>query len=172
MDDCVRCHLAKKVTVGCDACHADKSSRERLAAGPWQVTHGKNWRKTHGMGDITVCSVCHPSSKCVGCHGSVIPHPVDFGRTHSGLAKAPEAKCDGCHDQRDFCQACHGMPIPHPVGFLAGHSKIAKSRQDKACIKCHYQGDCDSCHIAHTHPGSTQGTLKKGPLPKPKAGTP
>jgi hypothetical protein len=172
MDDCVRCHIAKKVTVGCDACHADKSSRQRLAAGPWQVTHGKNWRKTHGMGDITVCGVCHPASKCVGCHGSVIPHPVDFGRTHGNLAQTPEAKCEGCHDRQTFCVGCHGVPMPHPSGFLAGHSKIAKSRQDKACVKCHYQSDCDSCHVAHTHPGSTKGTLKSAPMPKARAATP
>jgi hypothetical protein len=168
MDDCVRCHIAKKATIGCDACHADKSTRARLAAGPWQVTHGKNWRATHGMGDITVCRVCHPSSKCVTCHGTPIPHAVDFGRTHGELAKAPEARCEGCHDRAAFCTDCHGLPMPHPASFLPGHSKIAKTRQDKSCLKCHYQDDCDACHTAHTHPGNTKGTLKDK-LPTPKS---
>jgi hypothetical protein len=166
MDDCVRCHLEQKATINCDACHIEKSSRERLAAGPWQVTHGKNWRKTHGMGDITVCNVCHPQSKCVSCHGTPIPHAEDFGRTHGASAMSPEQKCDGCHDRTAFCKGCHGIDMPHAAGtFLKEHGKIAKSRTDKACLKCHYQDDCDACHAKHTHPGNTKGTLK-GKLPK------
>jgi hypothetical protein len=160
MDDCVRCHLRAKATIECDACHADKSSADRLVAGPWQVTHGANWRKTHGMGDITVCSVCHPQTKCVGCHGTVIPHMEDFGRTHGASARSPEQKCDGCHDRAVFCKGCHGIDMPHPDTFLKAHSKIAKTRQDTSCLRCHYQDDCDNCHARHTHPGSTKGTLK------------
>jgi len=171
MDDCVRCHLSRKASVACDACHTEKSSAQRLAAGPWQVTHGANWRKTHGMGDITVCSVCHPQSKCVTCHGTPLPHAEDFGRTHGASATSPEQKCDGCHDRKVFCTGCHGIEMPHPATFLAGHSKIAKSRQDKSCLKCHYQDDCDGCHEKHTHPGTTKGTLK-GKLPDIPAATP
>lgn len=165
MDDCVRCHLARKATVNCDSCHVEKSTRERLAAGPWQVTHGANWRKTHGMGDITVCSVCHPQTKCVTCHATPLPHGVDFGRTHGASAKSPDQKCAGCHDRKAFCTGCHGIDMPHGPTFLKDHAKIAKGRTDPVCVKCHYQDDCDTCHAKHTHPGTTKGTLK-GALPK------
>ena len=162
MDDCVRCHLARNTTVACDTCHADKSTAERLAAGPWQVTHGVNWRATHGMGDITVCAVCHPPSKCVQCHGIPLPHPVDFGRTHGTDAAKPESSCAQCHERKSFCDVCHGLEMPHPAGFLPGHSKVAKSRTDAACLKCHVEQDCLDCHRKHTHPGNTQGTLGVG----------
>jgi len=164
MDDCVRCHLKERAGIDCDSCHAGKSTAARLASGPWQVTHGANWRATHGMGDITVCSVCHPQSKCVGCHGTPLPHGEDFGRTHGASATSPDQKCDGCHDRTAFCTGCHGIEMPHPATFLPGHSKIAKTRQDSSCLKCHYQDDCDACHTKHTHPGTTKGTLK-GKLP-------
>ncbi|HEX9093227.1 MAG TPA: hypothetical protein VF902_04515 [Coriobacteriia bacterium] len=165
MDDCVRCHLKNDAPVRCDTCHADKSTADRIAAGPWQVTHGPNWRTTHGMGDIALCSMCHASTKCVQCHGMALPHPADFGRTHGTAALTLSAKCLECHSRERFCDACHGSPMPHPADFLPTHSKIAKSRQDEACLKCHYQSDCNACHVAHTHPGTTAGTLQGKTLP-------
>jgi hypothetical protein len=168
MDDCVACHLEQKVTIQCDTCHVERSTAERIARGPWQVTHGPNWRKTHAMGDLQLCVTCHPATKCVQCHGVPLPHPTDFGRTHGALAAAPGAKCTDCHDRKGFCDACHGTPMPHAAGFLAKHSKIAKSREDAACLKCHYDYDCASCHQAHTHPGNTKGTLRSRTLPDVK----
>lgn len=166
MDDCVRCHLKSNATVECDTCHAEKSTAERLAAGPWQVTHGPQWRTTHAMGDLQLCVTCHPSSKCVQCHGVPLPHPVDFGRTHGEQAKAEGAKCADCHDRTSFCDACHKTAMPHSATFLSEHSKVAKSRTDAACLQCHYDYDCAACHLKHTHPGRTDGTMGKVALPK------
>lgn len=165
MDDCVGCHLREKATTECDACHVEKSTAERIARGPWQVTHGPEWRKTHAMGDLALCETCHPASKCVSCHGVPLPHPADIGRTHGTLADEPGAKCADCHDRKGFCDVCHGVPMPHPADFLPTHSKIAKSRADASCMKCHYRYDCDTCHTKHTHPGNTRGTLRGKGLP-------
>ena len=168
MDDCVGCHLRGKATVDCDACHVERSSAERIARGPWQVTHGPNWRQTHAMGDLKLCVTCHPSSKCIQCHGVELPHPDDIGRTHGGLSKQPGAKCGDCHDRTGFCDACHGTPMPHAADFLSKHSKIARGREDVACLLCHYQYDCETCHKKHTHPGNTQGTLRSRQMPAAK----
>lgn len=164
MEECVACHRAESATDACDACHRGKSETERLSTGPWQVTHGANWKLTHGMGSLRSCSVCHPKDYCVRCHGIELPHPVDFGTTHGRDAMAKSASCGTCHDARTFCGACHGVPMPHPDGFLVQHSDVATGYKDETCLAlCHRQEDCADCHVAHTHPGRTDGKLGTGP---------
>jgi hypothetical protein len=164
MEECVACHRAASATDACDACHQGKSETERLSTGPWQVTHGANWKQTHGMGSLKSCSVCHPQDYCVRCHGTELPHSVDFGTTHGNDAIAENASCGSCHETASFCEPCHAAPMPHPDGFLIEHSGIAKGYEDESCLKlCHRQEDCADCHVAHTHPGRTDGRLGTGP---------
>lgn len=162
MEECVRCHRAQKAPVSCDSCHAGRGQKERLSVGPWQVTHGKEWRSAHGMGDIRYCRTCHPVNYCVRCHNTVLPHPTDFGRTHGSQAKRDIKSCLACHD-RAGCDSCHGLTIPHPAGFLKRHSSQARSYEDPTCAKCHRETDCQRCHVLHIHPGRTDGTLGSGP---------
>lgn len=164
MEECVACHREAGITPACDSCHSDKSERERLTRGPWQVTHGRGWERTHGMGTLEWCSTCHPAGYCTRCHGVDLPHAADFGRTHGALAKAPGSKCLTCHDKTTLCDTCHGVEMPHPTGFLASHPKLASSSADPNCLTCHIQKDCTACHTKHTHPGSTDGTAR---LPRP-----
>ncbi|MDI6711869.1 MAG: hypothetical protein QMD96_01380 [Anaerosomatales bacterium] len=164
MEECVACHRAAGSPTECDSCHVEHTERERLAKGPWQITHGANWSKTHGMGTLQWCATCHPSGYCVRCHGVGLPHPADFGRTHGALAKAPKAACRSCHDEA-LCDGCHGVPMPHPEGFLVRHSSEASSSADPKCLSCHIQKDCQACHEMHVHPGSTEGTAR---LPRPE----
>lgn len=160
MEDCIQCHRSAGAPVGCDSCHAGKSERDRLTRGPWQVTHGPKWEKTHGMGSLQYCVTCHPDDYCVKCHNVVLPHTEGFGRSHGKQALAPAAKCLDCHDKVQLCDGCHGLPMPHPAGFLALHSKQAVSAEDPACVElCHKATDCVACHVKHTHPGNTAGTL-------------
>ncbi|MCL4078711.1 hypothetical protein MX659_03725 [Coriobacteriia bacterium Es71-Z0120] len=164
MEECVSCHKQAGAPAACDACHSERSERERLARGPWQVTHGPGWERTHGMGTLEWCSTCHPAGYCARCHGVDLPHPADFGRTHGAFAKRPDAKCLTCHDATTLCDSCHGVEMPHPKGFLASHSKVAASASDPKCLSCHFQKDCTACHTLHIHPGSTNGTAR---LPRP-----
>lgn len=164
MEECVACHREQSATDACDACHQGKSETERLSTGPWQITHGANWKQTHGMGSLVSCSVCHPQDYCVRCHGTALPHSVDFGSTHGIDARAENASCGSCHDTVSFCDSCHGMSMPHPQGFLAQHSDSATGYEDESCLTlCHRKDDCDACHVAHTHPGRTDGTLGTPP---------
>lgn len=157
MERCTACHVARNATVQCDACHAGKYQRERLAAGPWQVTHGKGWRTAHGMGKLDSCATCHPRDYCANCHGVAIPHDLAFGSEHGLLAKAPNADCSVCHKQKAFCSACHGVTMPHPAGYLKVHATEAKTIDNPACERCHTVTDCQACHIRHVHPGGATG---------------
>jgi len=174
MEECILCHRKQGAPVACDSCHKGKGTRDRLAVGPWQITHGVRWRSTHGQANLRYCVTCHPQDYCVRCHGTALPHGSGFGRTHGTEAKKPNAKCISCH-RPALCDSCHGIPMPHPNGFLKRHSTEAKSVGKKPCLRCHDVRDCDACHTAHVHPGRTDGTLGKGTdgvisLPQPKGG--
>lgn len=159
MEDCVACHRQSEGPVGCDTCHAEKDRVERLSSSPWAVTHGPGWERTHGMGDLRSCDMCHTGEKCAGCHGVSLPHPADFGATHPAAARAARKSCEGCHDVARFCDGCHGLKMPHPDGFLSEHATKTPTLDEPLCQKCHQIEDCQRCHTAHTHPGRTDGTL-------------
>lgn len=162
MEDCVGCHAELGAPLDCDTCHAAKIETERLATGPWSVTHGPQWRTTHGLGDVRTCVACHTPSKCAGCHGVELPHPRDFPNEHGTLAISGLQDCLVCHDKPSFCDDCHGIEMPHPKTFRPEHSSITTDTSDPSCLGCHRESDCGECHIRHTHPGRTDGTLGAG----------
>lgn len=166
MEECVECHVRERATTKCDRCHDDRTERERLKNGPWQVTHGREWRNTHGMGSVRYCSTCHPSDYCVRCHATPLPHSDDWGREHAAASRsAAGAKCGTCHKTRDLCDSCHGIQMPHPKGFLKVHRKVAASNSDPSCTRrCHATDDCVKCHTYHVHPGFA-GEAPKGGVP-------
>ncbi len=153
MQDCIACHTARGASTRCTTCHVGKSAEQRLAAGPWQVTHGPEWQRTHGMGKLDSCSTCHAKDYCVRCHKVVVPHDVSFGSEHGKSAIADRASCLTCHKTAAFCDACHGLPMPHPSDFLKSHSSVAKTVDNPVCQRCHSRQTCDACHVAHVHPG-------------------
>ena len=158
MEDCVACHNEKNVSSECETCHTSEPAERRNIKGPWQVTHGPNWQKTHGMGDQSSCGTCHPSNFCEKCHGVPVPHGVDFGARHGAYAMKDKSACVTCHkSEQKFCLECHGMEMPHPEEFTKQHSKIAKSTSDERCILCHVDTDCGQCHDYHVHPGGSEG---------------
>jgi hypothetical protein len=159
MNQCLDCHSTQQVSSKCDTCHSAKSEHERLTTGEWVVTHGPNWRQTHGMGDWNTCAACHAADYCQRCHGISLPHPQGFLRTHPTQALARPKDCAVCHKQA-FCDDCHGMPMPHPAGFTPAHSAIVEKQGSLTCMRCHVQDDCNNCHVAHVHPGGA--TLPPG----------
>lgn len=156
MEDCTACHRREGAPVECDTCHAGKLKGERLETGPWQVTHGAQWRETHGMGDLDSCRTCHPADYCARCHRVEMPHSASFGRAHGEEAVADKAACQSCHKSRRFCDSCHGIAMPHPTGFLREHSKLAGTVENPSCLRCHERADCEACHSNHVHPGNAR----------------
>ncbi len=163
MDRCVGCHEAEGISTACDVCHLAGREARLNGRGPWQVTHGPDRERTHGMGDLSTCDACHPASTfdttgfCAGCHGIDVPHTADFGGEHGRLAIADIDSCRTCHNQETLCDACHQMDMPHPAEFTAQHSRIATGDQDARCLRCHVSTDCAQCHTSHLHPGGSAG---------------
>jgi hypothetical protein len=152
MNQCLDCHATSKVRTDCSMCHASRSPEERIRTSTYAVTHGPNWKQTHGMGDLQTCVSCHPPDFCSRCHGVPLPHDTDFVRSHPVAALEHRKDCAVCHKQA-FCDACHGLPMPHPAGFTPLHPALVKKQGTAVCLRCHVIDDCNLCHSRHVHPG-------------------
>lgn len=163
MDTCTSCHNGKQASAKCETCHykkeEDRPPTPRVA--PWAVTHGEKWTRTHGMGNLRTCAVCHTDEFCTQCHGMQLPHGTGWPAIHGHEAvknlesvdRTDKARsCVGCH-LRSFCNGCHRMPMPHPPEFLPRHWKEYKRLGKRVCENCHVLADCDDCHTKHIHPG-------------------
>jgi hypothetical protein len=159
MSQCLECHATSAVRSNCTKCHAARSERQRLLTGEWAVTHGPNWKQTHGMGSLSTCAACHPNDYCVRCHGIPLPHNADFLKNHPLAAQTQRKDCAVCHKQT-FCDSCHGLEMPHPVAFTPAHPAIVRKQGSTVCMRCHIVDDCTNCHIKHVHPGGA--TLPPG----------
>lgn len=160
MDGCMSCHnsLAGEFR-SCDTCHVQRQSSERrLTSTNWAITHGPDWEKMHGMGDLNTCQTCHSTEMCGRCHGAGVPHPEKFFGSHGDSAMSTEQNCASCH-QENFCSDCHGIEMPHPSNFITRHSSVASGVADASCLRCHSVKDCETCHAAHIHPGGSIGTI-------------
>lgn len=157
MDLCLECHSADAARRSCDTCHDGDRAGSRPVYSSFQITHGPDWERTHGMGNGKTCGACHEPSKCASCHGVGVPHPIGFYDQHGDFAKDASANCTSCH-QVSFCTDCHGVyEMPHPEDFAKSHSAIVDKAGDADCLRCHTRNDCDSCHAAHVHPGGSIG---------------
>lgn len=152
MDKCTVCHNGTEASADCYICHTkEKSKKPRYRMGPWAITHGETWTKTHGMGSLATCQVCHPEDYCMKCHEIKLPHPsVTWPANHGKIAKNMKDNCITCHIA-SFCENCHQIEMPHPANWLPRHSRIAKSIDDKDCRRCHARYDCQECHKRHIH---------------------
>lgn len=169
MDMCLRCHTASSYDLRlCDTCHLKDSPLEEERGAyttPWQITHGPNWRQTHGMGDLTTCKSCHLDNFCSTCHKMDLPHSPNFVSDHGQqvLARPNGATdCYVCH-RKSSCLNCHGgVRMPHPSGFIRQHPKEVKARGSQSvCFRCHEKSSCTNCHTQHIHPGIPTGVLKR-----------
>lgn len=162
MQECTACHVSEAASLECDTCHQGRRPDERLATGPWQVTHGTNWEQTHGMGDLRSCATCHHQDYCVRCHGIELPHPADFAGGHGRVAEgAGIGSCYSCHDAGEFCFDCHGIEMPHPKRFVPGHAILVETEGDGSCLACHERAACETCHDQHVHPGNASGLARE-----------
>lgn len=161
MDACFECHKDISSDKKCTLCHAGRSSQSIKATSSWQVTHGPNWKRTHGMGNLNTCSVCHADSMCAKCHGVGVPHNKSFFSDHGKMAQDKKQNCTSCHETT-FCTNCHGdIEMPHPKGFLKQHSSVATKDNDPACLICHAKTDCTNCHAKHIHPGGAKTSYQR-----------
>lgn len=167
MDVCMQCHTPTTADLtACDMCHVGKYPSVRQQAGattPWGITHGPNWRKTHGMGNLNTCAACHQDGYCATCHKIDMPHPANFPSEHGKVVLSRESgteDCFVCH-KRTTCDNCHGIEMPHPTGFIKTHSKTVGRMGQAVCERCHAESSCLDCHATHIHPGLLPEVIKK-----------
>lgn len=75
-------------------------------------------------------------------------HNTNWIETHGNAAKANEAECYVCHEDRNECIMCHEDTAPrsHTSTFV-NRTHGMESRWDRtACQTCHKQDFCDACH--------------------------
>jgi hypothetical protein len=137
--------------------------------------HDADWierHKTVAADDSAFCASCHTSSDCTDCHdGKVRPrkvHPNDWLSMHPQAARTDNPRCSSCHAEQTFCADCHrrvGVARDSPSGNRpAGrrfhppptewttaprgpnHHAWEAMRNLNACVSCHSERDCVTCH--------------------------
>jgi hypothetical protein len=136
--------------------------------------HGPDFVERHKMvaaNNSELCASCHKEDFCTGCHdGRVRPrtvHPGDYLQMHPVDARMASQKCTSCHREQSFCLGCHqrlgvSMSGPsdvreagrfHPPKHIwsdaprkPGHHSQDAQRNLNACVSCHIERDCVTCH--------------------------
>jgi hypothetical protein len=137
------------------------------------MRHDADWIVTHrwvGADHGDLCASCHAERDCADCHDGRVQrasvHPNDWLTLHAQQARRDEPRCTSCHSTQHFCLECHARvgvsPIsapnvrapgrfhPPPAEWIHGgngHGREAR-RSMSACVSCHVERDCTSCHGA------------------------
>jgi len=160
MDKCTGCHNGQRVSSSCGVCHMKEVDERKRVKTTWSMTHGPEWKRLHGMGELNSCAVCHGTEYCLKCHNTALPHPDFWVRLHPRDAKAEVEGCYQCH-HKNYCMNCHGVEMPHVEGFLKRHADDVNKKGKKLCVRCHLETGCDRCHARHAHPGLDQERVKE-----------
>jgi hypothetical protein len=139
------------------------------------AAHTPDWidrHKTVAGDDSAFCGSCHSASYCTDCHdGKVRPrnvHPNDWISMHPQAARQDNPRCTSCHAEQTFCADCHrrvgvardvagGNRLagrrfhPPPSEWTTGprspmHHAWEAQRNLNACVSCHTERDCSTCH--------------------------
>ncbi|ALC88789.1 cytochrome C [Bacillus sp. FJAT-18017] len=151
MEKCMDCHIARKVTTECSACHTTNMYPESHKRDEFKTeTHG-----TLAGKEIKECNECHKymSDKETTLFNDEPAHK-QFLKT-----KKIETKKVNTHEyakENTFCKDCHTQrPASHIKGFIKSHGTFAKN-DDSKCQACHdlqktglnkiSNVTCNSCH--------------------------
>lgn len=169
--------------------------------------HTADWMERHksvaGV-NSELCSSCHSNNFCTDCHdGKVRPrnvHPNDWISMHPQAARQDNPRCTSCHQQTTFCADCHrrvgvardaasenrdaGRRFHPPPALWTQaprtpvHHAWEAERNINACVSCHSERDCATCHASkgvrggggvNPHPPSFVGEcripFKRNPRP-------
>lgn len=137
--------------------------------------HTPDWierHKTVAGADSSFCASCHTEEDCAACHDGRIRdrnvHPNDFISMHASAARLDNPRCTSCHQLTTFCGDCHrrvGVARDGPTGNRPTgarfhpdpsiwsdsprgmqHHAWEAQRNLNACVSCHTERDCATCH--------------------------
>ncbi|WP_066091828.1 NapC/NirT family cytochrome c [Neobacillus novalis] len=150
METCMDCHIARKITTECSACHTTGMVPKSHKKADFKT-------KTHGIiakTDLKDCNACHKSMSTATLEGyeevSVIDKYLNQDSGQSTKNEHTYAK------ENTFCQACHQTrPASHTQAFIGSHGAQASKNEEK-CYTCHDPNrsntasdntvNCSSCH--------------------------
>jgi hypothetical protein len=156
------------------------------------LNHQNDWMRRHvteAQISRSTCTACHQQRFCSACHDGVMKplriHPEDYVTTHPIDARKQTPRCQSCHRFQSFCLDCHrklgvgpesvrkdGRTRIHPPGWgdcvrgLTHHADQAR-RNLAACVSCHTESDCLTCHKAGSACGgnvNVHGHMSDGQL--------
>jgi hypothetical protein len=174
MDDCMGCHLERRLGRECSICH------EKVRSDVLPATHGPAWTKLHGevvrtgRTDQTrhQCTLCHMESSCDSCHLAETPadHTALWRwQGHAIGAAFDRERCTTCH-QADSCIECHEITEPrsHTPAWASPPGYLHCSEG------CHVDASGAGCTICHRNPQPHAGTpppsSATSPHPMPMGG--
>jgi hypothetical protein len=96
-----------KETTYCKPCHNESTFCKNCHN---SFPHESSFSPKHGreaLKNIFECRNCHLIIKCNECHGTEMPHPDDWIKTHAAKAKIDwDFVCTRCHTENS-CLNCH-----------------------------------------------------------------
>jgi len=137
--------------------------------------HTPDWidrHKTIAANDSKFCGSCHTEESCAECHDGRVRnrkvHPNDWISMHPQAARLDNPRCTSCHQLQTFCADCHRrVGVARDVGAGARevgrrfhpppevwttaprsgqHHSWEAQRNLNACVSCHTERDCATCH--------------------------
>jgi len=173
--ECRKCHISKS-----DGRIVALMNNKSLKPPTWlyNMEHDAHWLQRHfrsaGL-NSSRCSACHSQQYCLDCHAGRVKvrnvHPGDWLHLHSISGRMDNPRCRSCHRRQSFCIECHrrtGFAMDSPAGTLdppprrfhpsgwsqGGHRRDAR-RNIGACVSCHSEGSCSTCHArVNPHPSN------------------
>jgi hypothetical protein len=170
---CTECHL-----TGADGVMRTTFAEGVLNPPTWMngLHHDADFWVTHrfvAADSGERCTPCHRESDCTDCHDGRVAdrrlHPNDYVALHATEARQSAERCTSCHRTASFCENCHlrsgvaqasavqaraiGRFHPPPEEWSgrtvsATHHAIEARRSLTACVSCHTERDCTSCHAS------------------------
>jgi len=124
MATCRSCHVQKKATLRCAACHLTQKdgrlivrfdeARLRPSGSLVGASHGPLFPRKHAnvaRRNKKFCESCHQPKSCQRCHaGTFRPlriHRSDYATHHVLDARLDQPRCSSCHRSQSFCISCH-----------------------------------------------------------------
>ncbi len=137
--------------------------------------HTADWIERHkgvAANDSAFCGSCHTNTFCTDCHDGRVRnrkvHPNDWLSMHPQAARQDNPRCTSCHAEQTFCGDCHrrigvardsasgnrpeGRRFHPPAATWtvgprsASHHAWEAERNLNACVSCHTERDCATCH--------------------------
>ncbi|MFJ7728281.1 NapC/NirT family cytochrome c [Neobacillus sp. NPDC097160] len=151
METCMDCHIARKITTECSACHTTGMVPKSHKKADFKT-------KTHGIvakTELKDCNSCHKYMSTAPLQGYEEASTVDKYLNQVNSDKTTKNEHTYAKENT-FCQACHKIrPESHTKTFIGNHGTEAGKNEQK-CYTCHDSNrtntssnntvNCSTCH--------------------------